>query len=48
MEARTVKRLHEELDNERMNIEEKRRDEREYMLRMFHENEENKRKMTEM
>ena len=48
MESRTVKRLHEELDNERRNIEDKRREEREYMLRMFHENEENKRKMLEI
>ena len=48
MESRTVKRLHEELDNERRSQEDKRREEREYMLKMYHENEDNKRKMLEI
>lgn len=48
MEYRTVRRLQEELENERLQIENKRVEERDYMVRMFQENEENKRKMLEI
>ena len=48
MESRTVKRLQEELDNERQQIENKRVEERDYMVRMYQENEMNKKKMMQM
>lgn len=42
MEYRTVRRLQEELENERQQTENKRIEERDYMERMFKENEDNK------